>query len=417
MKKISLLLITILFVILNVNGQETIDVGSNTIEKQEAPLNPYDKQGITQTIYLKDEIGKGGSIEELTFYINSTMDKSEIEQNSVVDIYLINTDQSEFLQYSNYFPISTMDKVATRVSGIVDDTKSKITYKITSFSYDNKKNLGMCMVWKNDNFASAELYFGGSKKELRTIYTSSNYADVTDETLRDSGNGNLNFLPKTTFKFGTANTNTGNTGNTNTGNSTPTTATPVEVEVNSGEEVLIAIQTTGTSTNSKYHYKEKEVTGSGSLATLKGDKLSLGNEGTDVIIGKTYVIEVSNGGTCTANCEVKLIEAKPIFTSVVPVNAQVCASASGEKVEFTITGTPGAEVTYTGDPNKNTAIIGTDGTVKVEFTGVESSTTEVTKTITITKVAKGTKEADLTGKTLSANVIVSAKPTIKIVKK
>ena len=147
-----------------------VEIGSGSSTSKYLPSYSYYKYGLTQQLYTPAEIGSAGIIKSIAFY------NSGAEKTRTYDMYLVNTNKTEFASNTDWIAVTDADKVFSgTVTMIVDEWT---TFTLDSpFVYDGTSNLALIM---DDNTGS---YSNGMQCEVFNSTSNCaiyNYSDNTN---------------------------------------------------------------------------------------------------------------------------------------------------------------------------------------------------------------------------------------------
>lgn len=150
------------------------------IRSDELPLNSNAAYSMSEQIYTKEEIGKGGSIKSISLY-KRAVDKT-VTRN--IDIYLGETSEKYLPYTSSWITASKGQKVFSGNVTFADNDWTTITFT-TPFDYSGEKNLFVIVDDNTGNEMAVPSYF----LTYRTPATEYGQA-LTVSTYNDSGNLN-----------------------------------------------------------------------------------------------------------------------------------------------------------------------------------------------------------------------------------
>ncbi|QKJ62456.1 Calx-beta domain-containing protein [Flavobacterium sp. M31R6] len=119
---------------------------------------------------------------------------------------------------------------------------------------------------------------------------------------------------------------------------------------------------------------------------------------SSMVFGTSYTV-TSNNGSCTSGASASFSNLDKLVTPAVPTISSSSSVCSGSDAIFTITGTAGNIVTYSGAAS-GTATIGVAGTVDITITGITTATT-----LNLTTVSNGSCTRPLSATTTVAIIL------------
>ena len=115
-----------------------LKIGSGTSTSSNVPFNNWDNYALTQHIYTADELGnQAGKITSIDLRETSTNDCRR-----TMDIYLVNTDKSNFENATDWIKVTEADKVFSGQVDFPEDDWATVTFD-TPFMYDGTSNLAI----------------------------------------------------------------------------------------------------------------------------------------------------------------------------------------------------------------------------------------------------------------------------------
>ena len=190
MRKIFLILSLCLFAFVGQIKADEVQIGriSSSNTSRYLPISPYDNYSLSQQIYTAAEIGMPGTINSISFNINTPT--SGGVTNRACKVYMANVEKTAFSSRTDWESLTSSDMV---FDGTVTPTSSGwLTITLdTPFEYDGTSNLLVCVV-DNTGYYTSYAYFS---------------------TFRGTGNQALYY--KTDSGSGLDATSINSTGNTN----------------------------------------------------------------------------------------------------------------------------------------------------------------------------------------------------------
>lgn len=135
MKKITLLVLALGSFLWYSSAQ--IQVGTGTLESENAPIDPYFGYSYTQTVYLSSEIGASGTITGLQWYFSGS---SSLSNSQDLVIYLAESTRTNFASTTDWEPIGSFTQVYTGGITVSGSGWASITFD-TPFAYSGSNNL------------------------------------------------------------------------------------------------------------------------------------------------------------------------------------------------------------------------------------------------------------------------------------
>ncbi len=117
------------------NGGETV-IGNGTVSQRGLPSNPYYNYSLSEQIFTADEMGGAKNISAVSFYVNTAGATTR-----TVDIYLAETDKSEFSSGTDWVAVNDMTKVVNAGSLDCNTTGWKTLEFSAPFAYSGNNNL------------------------------------------------------------------------------------------------------------------------------------------------------------------------------------------------------------------------------------------------------------------------------------
>ena len=150
-------------------GKNVVKIGGGLGSSDYLPAYRGNKYLLSQQIYTKDELGKGGSIKGVTFKTSNESFSTNGGTNNV-DIYLVHTSQNQFSGTSDWIEFTEDDKVFSGyISHYYPNNFVKVTFD-TPFEYDGQRNVAFVVVQHNGAEVSGPyakcLSFTASKQAL-----------------------------------------------------------------------------------------------------------------------------------------------------------------------------------------------------------------------------------------------------------
>ena len=157
MRKIFLILSLCLFAFVGQIKADEVQIGriSSSNTSQYLPISPYDNYSLSQQIYTAAEIGMPGTINSISFNINTPT--SGGVTNRACKVYMANVEKTAFSSRTDWESLTSSDMV---FDGTVTPTSSGwLTITLdTPFEYDGTSNLLVCVV-DNTGYHTSYAYF------------------------------------------------------------------------------------------------------------------------------------------------------------------------------------------------------------------------------------------------------------------
>ena len=151
-------------------------IGTGTATSNEMPANNYYKYSLTEQIYTAAEIGETGAILSIDFYKASTNN-----MNSVLDIYIVSTNKTEFESNTDWIQVTASDLVYSGTVTFADNAWTTIELD-SPFIYDGVSNI--CIVVDNNtgSYASNTPFRIFSATNNQSIYYRSDSSNLDPTT-------------------------------------------------------------------------------------------------------------------------------------------------------------------------------------------------------------------------------------------
>ena len=157
MRKIFLILSLCLFAFVGQIKADEVQIGriSSSNTSQYLPISPYNNYSLSQQIYTAAEIGMPGTINSISFNINTPT--SGGVTNRACKVYMANVEKTAFSSRTDWESLTSSDMV---FDGTVTPTSSGwLTITLdTPFEYDGTSNLLVCVV-DNTGYYTSYAYF------------------------------------------------------------------------------------------------------------------------------------------------------------------------------------------------------------------------------------------------------------------
>ena len=157
MRKIFLILSLCLFAFVGQIKADEVQIGriSSSNTSQYLPISPYYNYSLSQQIYTAAEIGMPGTINSISFNINTPI--SGGVTNRACKVYMANVEKTAFSSRTDWESLTSSDMV---FDGTVTPTSSGwLTITLdTPFEYDGTSNLLVCVV-DNTGYYTSYAYF------------------------------------------------------------------------------------------------------------------------------------------------------------------------------------------------------------------------------------------------------------------
>ncbi len=196
MRKIFLILSLCLFAFVGQIKADEVQIGriSSSNTSQYLPISPYYNYSLSQQIYTAAEIGMPGTINSISFNINTPT--SGGVTNRACKVYMANVEKTAFSSRTDWESLTSSDMV---FDGTVTPTSSGwLTITLdTPFEYDGTSNLLVCVV-DNTGYYTSYAYFstfrGTGNQALYYKTDSGSGLDATSINSTGTANGFKNVI-------------------------------------------------------------------------------------------------------------------------------------------------------------------------------------------------------------------------------
>ncbi len=164
-------------------GSPDVEVGTGTSASNYVAFNNYYKNSRNESIYLASELGHGGVITDISFYVQGT----GTHATNTLNIYLAHTDKTTFASTSDWTPAADMTLVYSSTGETIGSSSSgwKTFTFDTPFNYNGTDNLVLIVTRTASSYVSS-LTHRYTSQSNRVLYRQSDsyayYADVTNST-------------------------------------------------------------------------------------------------------------------------------------------------------------------------------------------------------------------------------------------
>lgn len=160
-------------------GEDCITIGQGTSSVTEIPINPYYNYTTSEQIFTADEIGMGGTITNISFYVISGSDTRNIT------VYLAHTNKSSFSGSSDAVNVSTSNQVFSGSITLSPASWNTITLT-TPFEYNGSDNL-LLVFDDNTGSYTSRRYFATDTKTDAVWYKNSDSDNVNPLNITYTG--------------------------------------------------------------------------------------------------------------------------------------------------------------------------------------------------------------------------------------
>ena len=197
MRKIFLILSLCLFAFVGQIKADEVQIGriSSTNTSENLPISPWYKYALSQQIYTAAEIGMPGTINSISFNIDSPTYGGVT--NRACKVYMANVEKTAFSSTTDWEALTSSDMV---FDGIVSPTLSGwLTITLdTPFEYDGTSNLLVCVVDNTGSYTNANASFSTFRGTgSQALFVKSDYVsgfDATSITSTGTANGFKNVI-------------------------------------------------------------------------------------------------------------------------------------------------------------------------------------------------------------------------------
>ena len=165
-KKVFSLMMTLLLAFVGVAKAEVVTIGEGTSTTYVTPFNSLWGYSFVEQIFTADEIGTAGTINAISFNMQSTS-----EQTNQVEVFMVNVSRNSFSSSTDYEPVTAADMV---FSGTVTFSPGWTTITLdTPFEYDGSSNLLIGMHEYTSGYSTRYFYYTSAADKVLSYHSDS----------------------------------------------------------------------------------------------------------------------------------------------------------------------------------------------------------------------------------------------------